>query len=79
MRRAKELANQEVLKVAELKRRVTGLTLEVEELNKADRETKGLLFEKSQETLRLYARNGNLRTKVDDLKKDVASRDEETT
>ena len=73
------MANQEVLKVAELKRRVTGLTLEVEELNKADRETKGLLFEKSQETLRLYARNGNLRTKVDDLKKDVASRDEETT
>jgi len=61
MRRAKELASQEVLQATELKRRVTGLTLKVEELRKADRETKGLLFEKSQETLRLYARNGDLR------------------
>jgi len=51
--------------------------MEVEELCKADRETKGLLFEKSQETLRLYARNGDLRTEVDGLKKELGSRDEE--
>jgi len=49
----------------------------VEEFRKADRETMGLLFEKSQETLRLYAMNDDLRTKVDGLKKELASRDEE--
>jgi len=36
MQRAKELANQEVLQSTELKRRVTGLSLEVEELRKTD-------------------------------------------
>ena len=49
----------------------------MEELRKADRETKAILFEKSQEALRLYARNGDLRTKVDGLKKELVSRDEE--
>ena len=77
MQRAKELANQEVLQSTKLKRRVTGLTLEVEELRKADRETEALLFEKSQEALRLYARNDELRTEVDGLKRELASRDEE--
>jgi len=77
MRKAKELASQEVLQATKLKFRVTGLTLDVEELRKADRETKGLLFEKSQETLRLYSRNGDLRTEVDGLKKELANRDEE--
>ena len=47
MRRAKELASQEVLQATKLKRRVTRLTLEVEELRKTDRETKAILFEKS--------------------------------
>jgi len=44
MKRAKELDNQEVLQTTELKRRVIGLTLEVEELRRNDRETKTLLF-----------------------------------
>jgi len=35
------------------------------------------LFEKSQETLRLYARNDDLRSEVDGLKKELGSRDEE--
>jgi len=50
MRKAKELANQEVLQTAELKRRVTELSLEVEELRRTHQETKALLFGKSQET-----------------------------
>jgi len=77
MQRAKEMANQETLQTTELKRRVTGLTLEVEELRKIDRETKAILFEKSQETLRLYSRNDDLRTEVDGLKKELTSRDGE--
>jgi len=76
MRRVKELANQEVLQTAELKRRVTGLTLEVEELRRTGWETKALLFGKSQEALGLYARNNDLRTKVERLKGELASRDE---
>jgi len=56
---------------------VTGLTLEVEELRKANRETKGLLFEKSQKTLRIYARNSDLRTEVECLKKELGGKDEE--
>jgi len=56
---------------------VTGLTLEVEEFRKVDRETKGLLFEKSQETLRIYSRNSDIRTELDSLKKDLGSKDEE--
>ena len=71
------MTNQEVFQSTKLKRRVIELTLEVEELRKADRETKGLLFEKSQETLRLYARNDDLRIEVNGLKKELASRDEE--
>jgi len=79
MRRVKELASQEALQATKLKRRVTRLTLEVEELRKADRETKGLLLEKSQETLRIYASNNDLLTEVDSLKKEVGSKDEEMT
>ena len=71
------MASQEVFQSSKLKCRVTGLTLEVEELRKADRETKGLLFKKSEETLRLYARNSDLRTEVDGLKKELTNKDEE--
>jgi len=47
MQRAKEMASQEALQTTKLKCRMIGLTLEVEELHKTDRETKSLLFEKS--------------------------------
>jgi len=49
----------------------------MEELRKTDRETKALLFEKSHEALRLYARNNDFRTEVDWLKRELASKDEE--
>ena len=76
MRKTKELANKEVLHTVELKRQVTGLTLEVEELRISHQETKALLFGKSQEALGLYARNNDLRTKVERLKGELADRDE---
>ena len=41
----------------ELKLRENGMILKIAELRKSDQETKKLLFEKSQETLRIYARN----------------------
>jgi len=56
---------------------VRGLVLEVDELRQADQETKRLLFEKSQETLRIYARNNDLCTEMDSLKKELGSKDEE--
>lgn len=65
MQKARE---QEILEIMELKRRSIGMALEVDELRKSDQETKKLLFEKSQETLRLHARNGDLRAEVGKLK-----------
>ncbi|KAK7331529.1 hypothetical protein VNO80_31206 [Phaseolus coccineus] len=56
-------------------RRLTGLTLEVAKLRKPDKETKDLLFAKSQEALRLYARNNDLRLSVKDLKKELGGKD----
>jgi len=47
LRKAKELANEEVLQAVGLKRQVSGLTLEVEELRRTHQETKALLFGKS--------------------------------
>jgi len=79
MRRARELASQKILQSMELKRRLTGLALKVDELCKIDRETKNLLFEKSEETLRLYVRNGDLQAEVDGPKEKLGSRDEEMT
>ena len=77
MRKAKEMANKEVLQTVELKRQVTGLTLEVEELRRTSQETKVLLFGKSQEALRLYVKNNDLYIKVEKLKGELVSRDEE--
>ena len=58
---------EDILEITELKRRSTGMALEVDEHHKADRDTKKILFEKSQEALRLYSRNGDLRAELDDL------------
>jgi len=49
----------------------------VEELRKVHQENKALLFGKSQEALGLYARNNDLRTKMEKLKEELAKRDEE--
>ena len=73
------MASKEILQTTELKHRLIGLTLEVDELRQTNRETKKLLFEKSQETLRLYARNGDLRDEVDGLKEKLGDKDEEVT
>ena len=56
----KEAASQNALQIKELTRRETGRILEMAELRKSDQETKKLLFEKSQETLRIYVRNTDL-------------------
>ena len=53
------------------------MILEMAELRKSHQETKKLLFEKSQETLRIYARNTDLQAEVDDLTEKLGSRDEE--
>jgi len=79
MWREQELDSQEILPTTKLKRRLTSLTQEVDELRKADQETKKLLFKKSRETLRLYARNDNLQAEVDGLKEKLGNRDEEVT
>ena len=73
----KKLATEEALQAAGPKRQVSGLTLEVEELRKVHEETKALLFGKFQEALGLYARNNDLRTKVENLKEELAGRDED--
>jgi len=57
MKKLREAASQDALQAKELKRRETGMILEMAELRKSDQETKKILFEKSQETLRIYARN----------------------
>jgi len=48
------------------------MALEVDELRQ-------ILFDKSKEILRLYARNGDLRAEVDDLMGKLGSTDEEVT
>jgi len=75
--KAKELAKEKFLQVASLKRQVTKLTLEVEELRKVHQETKALLFGKSQEVLGIYVKNNDLRTEVENLKEELAKRNEE--
>ena len=77
MQKLREAAGQDTLEAKELKRRETGMILEMAELRKSDQETKKLLFEKSQETLRIHARNTNLRAEVDGLKETLGNRDEE--
>jgi len=57
--------SNEALQAAGLKRQVTELTLEVEELQKVHQKTKALLFGKSQEALGLYTRNNDLRIEVE--------------
>jgi len=79
MRWVQVLASQEILQTTELKCLLTGLPLEVDELRKTDQETKKLLLEKAQETLRLYTRNGDLQAEVDGLKEKLGRRDEEVT
>jgi len=75
--KSKELAKVEALQVVGLKRQVTRLTLEVDELWKVHQETKTLLFGKSQEALGLYVRNNDLRTEVERLKRELDGRDEQ--
>ena len=53
--------------------------MEMAELRKSDQETKELLFEKSQETLRIYARNTDLHAEVVGLTEKLGTRDEEVT
>ena len=73
----KEAAGQDALQAKELKRRETSMILEMAELRKSDQEIKKLLFEKSQETLRIYAKNTDLRAEVDGLKEMLGNRDAE--
>jgi len=47
MWKVKELANEDALQTVGLKRKITELTLEVEELRRTSQETKALLFGKS--------------------------------
>jgi len=77
MQKLKEAASQDTLQIKELTRRETGRILEMAELRKFDQETKKLLFQKSQETLRIYARNTDLRDEVNDLVEKLGSRDAE--
>ena len=74
--KSKDPAKEEALRAVELKQQACGLMLEVEELQKAHQETKTLLFGKFQEALGLYARNNDLRTKVEKLKEELAEREE---
>jgi len=76
MRKARE---EDILEITELKRRSTGMALEVDELRENDREMKKILSEKAQEILRLHARNGDLRAEADDLARKLGSREEEVT
>jgi len=77
MQKLKEIASQDALQAKELKRCETGMILEMAEHRKTDQETKKLLFKKSQETLRIYARNTDLRAEVDDLTEKHDSKDVE--
>jgi len=79
MQRLREAASKKVLQTKELKRHETGMILEMAELRKSDQETKKLLFEKSQENLRIYSRSTNLRAEVEGLTEKLGSRDEEVT
>jgi len=67
MQKQKEAASQDALHVKELTRREIGRILEMAEFCKSDLATKKLLFEKSQKTLGLYAKNTDLRVDVNDL------------
>jgi len=74
LQKLREAAGQDALQSKDLKRRETGMIFEMAELRKSDQETKKLLFEKSQETLRIYARNIDLRNEVDGLKETLDNR-----
>jgi len=60
MQKLKETVAQDALQVKELTLRETGKILELAELRKSDQKAKKLLFENSQETLRIYARDIDL-------------------
>jgi len=77
MQKLKEAAGQDAPQVKELTHRETDRILEMVELRKSDQETKKLLFEKSQETLSIYARNTDLQAEGDDLKEKLGSKDAE--
>jgi len=77
MQKLKKVANQDALQIKELTCRETGKILEMAELRKSDLATKKLLFEKSQETLSLYAKNTDLRADVDDLMGKLGSKEAE--
>jgi len=57
MQELKEAVSQHALQIKELKHRETALYLEVSNLRQTDKETKRLLFEKSQESLGTYSKN----------------------
>jgi len=60
----KEVVGQDVLQIKNLSQRETTLYLEVSSLRQADKETKKLIFQKSEEALRAH-------TKILDLCKEV--------
>ncbi|XP_068503759.1 uncharacterized protein [Phaseolus vulgaris] len=60
----REAANQDAFQIKELKHREIALYLEVSDLRQTDKETKKLLFEKSQEALGAHAKVLTLRTQI---------------
>jgi len=64
MQKLREAASQDALQIKELKHRETALYLEVSNLCQTDKETKKLLFRKSQEALGAHAKVLALRTKI---------------
>jgi len=67
MQEVREAASQDALQIKKLKQRETALYLEVLDLSQTDKETKRLLFEKSQETLSAHSKVLSLQNGVIDL------------
>jgi len=71
MLKLREAASQDALQIKKLTQRETALHLELADLLHTDKETKRLLFEKSQEVLSAHAKILPLRNKVIELKEKV--------
>jgi len=67
VKKLREAAGQDALQIKNLSQCETALYLEVSSLRQTDKETKKLLFEKSQETLSAHAKILDLRKEVIDL------------
>jgi len=67
VQKLREAASQDTLQMKKLTQRETALYLEVYDLHQTDKETKKLMFEKSQETLSAHSKILTLRIEVVDL------------